>query len=53
MPVYHYRHRDKSVVPFQVADVNYWLSGETIARQAYACLKRQGPLTGIIVLRAR
>ena len=26
-----YCHRDKSVVPFQVADVNYWLSGETPA----------------------
>lgn len=24
-----YRHRDNRVVPFQVADVNYWLSGET------------------------
>jgi uroporphyrinogen-III decarboxylase len=26
-----YRHRDNGVVPFQVADVNYWLSGETPA----------------------
>ncbi len=26
-----YRHRDNGVVPFQVADVNYWLSGETRA----------------------
>ena len=24
-----FRHRDNGVVPFQVADVNYWLSGET------------------------
>ena len=24
-----FRHRDHGVVPFQVADVNYWLSGET------------------------
>jgi hypothetical protein len=24
-----YRHRGSGVVPFQVADVNYWLSGET------------------------
>ena len=24
-----FRHRDGGVVPFQVADVNYWLSGET------------------------
>jgi hypothetical protein len=27
-----YRHRDNGVVPFQVADVNYWLSGETPER---------------------
>ena len=26
-----FRHRDNGVVPFQVADVNYWLSGETPA----------------------
>lgn len=26
-----YRHRDNGAVPFQVADVNYWLSGETPA----------------------
>jgi hypothetical protein len=26
-----YRHRDNGLVPFQVADVNYWLSGETPA----------------------
>jgi hypothetical protein len=26
-----YRHRPNGVVPFQVADVNYWLSGETPA----------------------
>lgn len=26
-----YRHRDDGVVPFQVADVNYWISGETPA----------------------
>ena len=24
-----FRHRDNGVVPFQLADVNYWLSGET------------------------
>ena len=24
-----YRHRDNGVVPFLVADVNYWISGET------------------------
>jgi hypothetical protein len=24
-----YRHQENAVVPFQVADVNYWLSGET------------------------
>jgi hypothetical protein len=26
------RHRDNGVVPFQVADVNYWPSGETLDR---------------------
>ena len=24
-----YRHRENDVVPFLVADVNYWISGET------------------------
>lgn len=26
-----YRHRDNGVIPFLVADVNYWVSGDTLA----------------------